>query len=113
MRRILAWVMALALLAGVTSVACAEAVTIIGGEAAGFDEMLVVGEKIKVDGDYRIEALGAKWFSDTALKERSQFVYLETSESGCASLRYDWPVGTHTPMCVHCRTGSRRESAPE
>lgn len=99
MKQLIAFVLALSLLLGMT--AAAEGVTLINTDSntassLGGETELIPGETIKVDGDYSISFASAKIYSNTALAADWHFVYMESKENGAETVRFESPVGTHT-----------------
>jgi len=99
MRRMLLWMMILALM---LSPAClAESVILIGSDASGSEQELVVGERIKEDDNYYLRLNGANWPTDEELIKAYSYIYLESTENGAALCSYSYPVGTHAPMIIN------------
>ena len=82
--------------------ALAEGVTIIGGSGGneptfGGEQELKPGEKIKVDGDYSIAFLKCTMNGQNRILNGNYYSYLTSKENGAARVRFEHPVGTHTP----------------
>ena len=76
-------------------------VMVIDGAAAPVEEQQLTTESaIRIPDDCIIDGPWARWYSDKAISQGSGFVYLDTQENGAESLRWDFPVDTHTPLLV-------------
>ena len=76
-------------------------VMLIDGSAAPVEEQQLTPESaIRIPDNCIIDGPWARWYSDDAISEGSGFVYLDTQENGAESLRWDFPVDTHTPLLV-------------
>ena len=76
-------------------------VMVIDGAAAPVEEQQLTAESaIRIPDDCIIDGPWARWYSDKAISQGSGFVYLDTQENGAESLRWDFPVDTHTPLLV-------------
>lgn len=76
-------------------------VMVIDGAAAPVEEQQLTTESaIRIPDDCIIDGPWARWYSDKAISQGSGFVYLDTRENGAESLRWDFPVDTHTPLLV-------------
>lgn len=76
-------------------------VMVIDGAAAPVEEQQLTTESaIRIPDDCIIDGPWARWYSDKAISQGSSFVYLDTQENGAESLRWDFPVDTHTPLLV-------------